>query len=871
MAGNKSKANILKTQPDSFWERLFIFPKVIRNGTSGRDHLGLALSRLEKCGRPNLLLLCERAGIEVKKDASASQLAAVLRAADKGQTHVFLAEFLRQKGAAINEEYGVALSQRERSKRNALLAEAGGRSRATLKQFTKLLLLYEDDPASLKRILYRQLWRNKDTTYEYQSDRIIDDRFSAEIQKNAESLAVEFESSLSGLGVRYVGATKLGSRLQVLLFQQEHRAITRADYRNKPVTFRGFGWITVGLHGDTDRIVLKGGGSHAVETVRKWFEQVLTVDLQRAGAAPFVQYEPAEVERRLLGEYADDSKLQISGMRFKRSLTPSHAPIAIEPAFEGDSIRRDLKWAADHGVVRVRSLSDIDWIKLAFNAREVKIDVEAERRGAVTFRLNNELLTEEDDDSIREEFQKTFGFPLNTHIDPQLLKMGPMEVYNYILEAERREQIIGYQKQSFEELESLGLVRVVSRAVKVCRNGLCKLKDKVVENPESPDCVGCQNELGSKTVQFLEHADDEIRKKSGKIISAALSWKFSHQASKFEKQDLYPLVDPSRPDEVVRVYFADRVSVPLLKKFDRSMLPVLVVHTKGQVEHAHLDAAGIAHVGFAYALAAERDKDTQDLFKRDLKEALTTLLRRGQIRVLRAAEASRGVLTDIPADEKEYLGDHWANDVFNVLRSIFPYSEKWGGGDKPDGFCSLVYFEGGKLKDVRKFNWSYDAKFTREDEGYDLGSGEKRKMFDYVSALMEQPSLQTQGNGLDAHVILTNNVAESTMRSCADFLRREHRLGNDHAPLHLVFMFDRFLLRLYDTVRANEDRFLRRWAHLASRLASLMAKEGADKYAKLDESDANALTMWVLKQPEIETPPDISLIKQGLAETMTKS
>ena len=98
---------------------------------------------------------------------------------------------------------------------------------------------------------------------------------------------------------------------------------------------------------------------------------------------------------------------------------------------------------------------------------------------------------------------------------------------------------------------------------------------------------------------------------------------------------------------------------------------------------------------------------------------------------------------------------------------------KWGGKNSPDGFCSLLYYEANDLSNVTKVNWSYDTKFSADDDGYDFGMSEKRQMFDYVSALFRQKRLQTQGNRLDAHVIISNNLDAKKMKSTRTSLATE--------------------------------------------------------------------------------------------------
>jgi hypothetical protein len=220
-----------------------------------------------------------------------------------------------------------------------------------------------------------------------------------------------------------------------------------------------------------------------------------------------------------------------------------------------------------------------------------------------------------------------------------------------------------------------------------------------------------------------------------------------------------------------------------------------------------------------------------------------------------------------------YDDERYEIDVFNVIRRLFPYAENWGGVGKcrPDGFCSLVYFVQGDLHNEKKHNWSYDAKFTRKQGGYLVNSAEERKIWDYVAALLDQTELWTRSNQLNAHVIISNNLAQREMEGAAAFLRREHRLGKDHPGLKLVFMMDEFLRVLYDRVCENDEEFRRRWFYLPLQTAKIMMDENAEGYVYLNRTHAEALCKWVLDQSAIENPPNLAKLRRGLDQTMTKS
>ena len=186
------------------------------------------------------------------------------------------------------------------------------------------------------------------------------------------------------------------------------------------------------------------------------------------------------------------------------------------------------------------------------------------------------------------------------------------------------------------------------------------------------------------------------------------------------------------------------------------------------VDYAHLDAAGVAHVSLARALAAADDEEVKQRFANDVERARKALIDRQEEKVLRLAHISRQRIENPPS---VYEGEDYETDIFNVIRSLFPYTEYWTGKNRPDGFCSLVHFDDASIRNPLKHNWSYDAKYTKSKKGYDLSIDEERKAWDYVAALMKQPELQVQRNELSGHVIISNNLDDKQMKKGFQSLR----------------------------------------------------------------------------------------------------
>lgn len=859
---------MLSPQDASYWNAVQVYPDAISEGVA-RDYRAQALSQLKKSGKSNLRLLLERTLLKNPADITPERAAADLLAADSSLTLLCLADFVRGKGRAIMDEYADHFSPSKQRKHSSQLDELSQGRKASLKQITKLLLLYEDDNSAIERIFTRKLWRGRRTTSEFLAAKSFDGRLRNKLEKRKSTLVDAIADAFNGLDLRTYSTVSLG-KWDIMLIQREYAPQVRPDYRDTQKTLHGFGWILLGLERSGSRLLLKGGGKKVIPIVQKWFDSELECPLAVTESDAFHEYNAKTVEDALLGRYSSNCAVQVTGMSFARSLLPSHSALTLKALFPGHDIRKDLEDGREKGLLRVRSLSDIAKITLAYEKAECEIEVVVEPGGGVVLRLDNSDLTEDQVDGLRNEFSEHFGIPIDRRIDPQNLLLGAVDVYNHLLETDIASGLAQYQQNALDHLVAEKVLEEVPEQNLVCPKQpfVCKVGGRPVADEDIAECPECQAELELRTFIRIRHNDSEIHRRAGSLLARATGWKFSRQARKFEGKSFFPLFDPKRPDRQIRIFFAKRVGVRLLECLDRSLQPVLVVHTGGDVEHAHMDGAGVAHVSFARALAADVDKDVKKRFNADVKHARDELLRSKETRVQRQAGIARKRVHNPPDD---YNGSNYELDVFYILRSLFPYSEYWAGTNRPDGFCSLVYYEDGDLRNTAKCNWSYDAKFTRDESGYDLDVGEERKIWDYVAALLKQPELQSGDNRLNGHAIISNCVSDGQKSKVAQFVRKQHRLGKKHSDVKVVFIDDTFLIALYDSVMSNYEAYRRRWPFLSRRLAETMSVENEQTYVQLGEAEARSLWEWVAKRSPIDNPPDMQLLREDLDETMTKA
>ncbi len=510
-------------------------------------------------------------------------------------------------------------------------------------------------------------------------------------------------------------------------------------------------------------------------------------------------------------------------------------------------------------VVRIRSLSDVLELSLRFEDLEVTVSGVVEKGGSVRFKLNDSGLTEEQLSRLKDSFASAFLVPLEQSIDPTILAMGPSEIYQFLLSGVAASEIQQYQRRPLEQLINWGLLSKHTKWKGSCTDRTCKSHSQVVLDRSLTECPTCQGSLEWKSDEVYEENRKALAKVTKALIEKATGGKMNFPPHAFESHRFYRLTFRDSPDQTVCVCLNDRLNPAKIDVFQRAMLPVLVIHPQGLHRSPVIDPHGLAHAGLPYLLAARESRDEWKKVRTDCKALVQRLRQMEKERMLRASRHSHDYLTNKPAG---YNDRNFEADVYNLLRSVFAFTVKWGGPNKPDGFSSLVYFPQNALAAPAKFNWSYDAKYS--DTRYSFAITEFRQMFDYISILHRPKGLQSVGNRYDAHAIITNSMNETAMRGAADYLWTEHRLGNEWPDFVLLFVRDTFIRRLWELVRDNETGLEQRGTYLAEFFVRAIKESVKDGYCLFEEQAAETLVHEVMSQAPLQDPVDARKVRFDL-------
>lgn len=110
-------------------------------------------------------------------------------------------------------------------------------------------------------------------------------------------------------------------------------------------------------------------------------------------------------------------------------------------------------------------------------------------------------------------------------------------------------------------------------------------------------------------------------------------------------------------------------------QMERSSQALLVVGTRGVDRHVYVDSTGIGRLNLSYVIASQHDQKLHDECSTACQKLLSDLRRSTAQRIAKAAEHS---FQHLRAGTEGDPGHVYETDVFNLLRTIFPYSYKLG-------------------------------------------------------------------------------------------------------------------------------------------------------------------------------------------------
>ena len=579
----------------------------------------------------------------------------------------------------------------------------------------------------------------------------------------------------------------------------------------------------------------------------------------------FSDYDPDLLKNCLLGNYDIKSRIQITAAGFRRTALESRSSLVLSCVENNHPIRNDLVRLKESGIVTLDSLDDVEMLCVSLEEKVSRIDVQAVPGGAVRFSLDDSHCTADHTDAVKAAFHDSFGIPLNRLIDPRKLLLGNVGIISYLLNIRFESEVQAFQRDTYDLLLKLGILFQEEKTGRACKRGICSAFERPVANPELRQCPVCDSSLKPHSYYEVVRDNAVIRRFLGDRLKE-IGWQLSDPRS-FESNEYIPVTMTSdTAGEPVWMMLRDSLPEKSQIQMERSSQALLVVGTRGVDRHVYVDSTGIGRLNLSYVIASQHDQKLHDECSTACQKLLSDLRRSTAQRIAKAAEHS---FQHLRAGTEGDPGHVYETDVFNLLRTIFPYSYKLGreGYAEPDGFvCVPVYGKDGSrdLGNVNSWNWTYDAKHSDKASGYDLNIAERRKMVEYVNSIRSKRSFMGETQKIRAHVILSNNVSDSKMRSTAEYFFGEDGVKAVNRDVKLIRMKQEFLTTLYEAFTNDPDGFRKRQPIIGECFVDLMAAEPKSSFLDLGRSEALDLISEIQSVAEIEAVPKKSDVIKGL-------
>jgi len=839
-----SKPNqFVKVQSDDFWNELGIYPGAIKQTGSQQDVENEVRHLLEKLGRGNLRLLCGDGKIDVRPDLTELQFAnAILTRADAA-TLYHLRELMKRRTEFVEQEYDRAFPQRVRTRTGRLVAELG-HTQETVKPLTKLFLLYRKAPNSCRTIFFSSLWQSRSTSFELQLDGGSGDigrTFRARVNKLATQLG-----KITRHGVTLSAVHSLPTGISVALFLRAYPPRIRRDFLQKYNILHDCGLIVVGLDSAARVLHIKSGNRRFAEVIGEFCKSQLNTEVRLLNNDVFSDYDQEQVRHAFLGRHKEATGIDLTEVSYARSSLPGRGPITVKTGFMQTTIRSDLQLLAEsYDLLDIRGLADVTSLKASFKGRIAEITPETTKGGAIRLVFQNAGWPAELQVEFEQAFLDTFRIPVNKLLDPTGMSLGDAGVLAYLLTVRCENAVEKYQEEAFGFLCDHEYLTRQSTTVRCCTNNLCANRRRIVRDDTQSVCRRCDNSLEETTLVEVRRNDAKLVEVIAKAFGDVEPWTFRSPARKFEGREYYSLdrSDGRVEDGSICVVLQDRLTTETKTAFERFSQPLIVVQPVTEARRIYIDENSIGRISLSYLLAAMRDAVEWPKCLALCKQLTAKLMQSYKERIEKAARHSRAVLEH---QRDKLNGARYERDIFNLMRVVFPYCHKLGRDFKsePDGFVCIADYretEGG-LADAGSWNFTYDAKYSEKENGYELDRGEQRKMLDYITSFRNNRKiLDGQHRKISAHIIVSNQVSNDRMQNAAGFLYGRNGLREKHRDVKLVLMREKFLSTLFDWMQGNAETVQTKRGYLLELMIQPLETAPAQSYLELGESQARSI------------------------------
>ncbi|WP_000961320.1 hypothetical protein [Bacillus cereus] len=550
------------------------------------------------------------------------------------------------------------------------------------------------------------------------------------------------------------------------------------------------------------------------EGIKKYIEKTFDTSLTEIKPEVFNKYQPEEVISAVLEGTPPENKevldFVVNKVVFRSSPLINSPGLTFE--LKNGDVLPSIKDAYTRECIDLESIKDIESISFKTSKVSRTIRSMVLEDGNIIFSLDDSGIEPEIKNDIQEKFLSKFGIPLNKLISNSKFTVGKADLTDYLMTISLKKIFTDIEQDIFGRLIQDKIIFEGSEIIISCENPNCDYTESI--SSELKECPSCGNPKlrkdGYSSVNISIKSVHGFVKELIKSFCSSTDWELSKDTEKTYYKNKYKFInlDNNQTNESLQILIHQgAIHNKVLEKINRSLTPTVIVFVG--VFEKNIDKYNnncIFPINFGRVYNMEKPE-------KFFEKIYESIEHRAKSYLSSVAAKSLEILEGLPKPEeigKSYSPSDFEDDVFNILKDIFPNADKWGskmsGKEVPEGIFALTYTvtEGGEDKQ-HQYVFSYDCKLNKNTNGYDLSKGEQRKAHDYVEMLNQIKHITKFSNKkqLSAHIFISNNFDTNNYDTMANHFYNKLPSGYDTRP---IFLPIEVLTHLHSEYRKNHQK-----------------------------------------------------------------
>ncbi|MFK4474787.1 hypothetical protein ABH897_004555 [Paenibacillus sp. RC73] len=751
---------------------------------------------------------------------------------------MYLKDFLRRKKKAVEEVF------RYKEPQHAF---------PSVSPMVKLIHLFYTNPSWLFEILVLHEWRTKASGDLYVADIKFPDirkKLSSDLAYQTMLIDIMHKNSGHSSDYRVVAHSDVGEKHSIYLLYKLIKDSKKPGYdQNKRIKDRDQILFAVDIQNQT--LEIKAAKTD-IRGVKQYFDEQFNTALRKMENDPFIEYNTDDIVQLfrdgipVSNEEPED--FSIESITFSNSLLIKSPDVTLQ--LKGSDIWPSVNDAFRRGIIDLYSLKDIQKIGFCSEKHSKTIRSIVLEDGNVIFKLNDSSLTDPAKKRIKEKFLNKFGFPLDKPVKNKF-DGGEAFKVDQIFRLANTNQLTNEHRSIFTELHSSQLIDLIDETIFYCSHCSFNTSDgelvfEKVEEKGTLKCPECDEPINQTTLQELSPNKENIEKYVHHLIDEFVTQhehcntpKLSKQKFRNNQFTFKRFIYNNRPYQVLVT--DSLLTRKTLEWIERKLIPTIIVCygiDKQTSDRYALETIEQVTFGDVYV------HQEKSQFPNLMVDYLNDLEKRIHHQVITAAMKATKNLSYIGGKTAElkdvYDEDMLEDEVFTIIKHLFPNSEKWGkeytGHTVPEGIFAIQYKEDMRTMSFEvKHGFSYDCKFTLEKSGYKLGSSENRKGLHYINSLnrMIEISSYCSSREITSHIFVSNKFRDRQAQAMANFIRQEIAMGHLTKPVFintkdLAYLYDQFIHNK-NKIEKSPDVFYKQVAAIFSTDDVIITKEYIDE------------------------------------------